>query len=128
MPYDRTSSFKTPSPPRSLASLKAVGGTVLEMNWGLSEDDFSVITIHRTGDCRNRKMYGQRSSFTVSAFKLPVTTGESSLTEQSLAPKNRCATKLMSRLALLKTVISVKVLPCPQRGMPSIGTGFRDFT
>lgn len=40
-PYSRAFSFQTPpNPPRSPVLLKAVGGTVLEMNWGLSEDDF----------------------------------------------------------------------------------------
>jgi len=48
-----------PRPLRSPASLKAVGGTVLEMNRSLSEDDFCVIKIHKTGDCRNWKLCGE---------------------------------------------------------------------
>lgn len=39
---------------------------------------------------------------------LPTATGESRPTEPSLIPKTSCATKLMARLVLLKTVISVK--------------------
>lgn len=56
------------------------------------------------------KMCGKLSGFTVSSFVLPVVTSKSSPTEQSLAPKNNCATKLMSRPALLKTEISLKEL------------------
>lgn len=39
---------------------------------------------------------------------LPTATGESSPKEQSLIPKTSCATKLVLKLALLKTVISMK--------------------